>query len=105
MAAKLSKAAHTPGLLLSPVCGLAGVGDVAPTFGRYTAEADEEEAERSAAMIRDLMRYDRDTLSQSQKKTYDLLLWTLQSAVPAAPMYYENPNAPNYGRQAQIHIS
>lgn len=26
MAAKLSKAAHTPGLLLSPVCGLAGVG-------------------------------------------------------------------------------
>ena len=26
MAAKLSKAAHTPGLLLSPVCGLEGVG-------------------------------------------------------------------------------
>ena len=82
-----------------------GLGDVAPTFGRYTAEADEEEAERSAAMIRDLMRYDRDTLSQSQKKTYDLLLWTLQSAVPAAPMYYENPNAPNFGWQAQIQIS
>ena len=82
-----------------------GLGDVAPTFGRYTAEADEEEAERSAAMIRDLMRYDRDTLSQSQQKTYDLLLWTLQSAVPAAPMYYENPNAPNFGWQAQIQIS
>ena len=29
-----------------------GLGDVAPTFGRYTAEVDEEEAERSAAMIR-----------------------------------------------------
>ena len=27
-----------------------GLGDVAPTFGRYTAEVDEEEAERSAAM-------------------------------------------------------
>lgn len=82
-----------------------GLGDVAPTFGRYTAEVDEEEAERSAAMIRDLMRYDRDTLSESQQKTYDLLLWTLQSAVPAAPMYYENPNAPNFGWQAQIQIS
>lgn len=82
-----------------------GLGEVPPTFGRYAAQAGEEEAAQSAALIRDLMRYDRETLSQSQQRTYDLLLWTLQSAVPAAPAYYDNPNAPNFGWQAQIQIS
>ncbi len=86
----------------------AGLEALPPTFGHYTAQTEEQaekEAKENAEIIQTLMQYDRETLSESQQKTYDLLLWTLQSTVPAAPAYYDNPNAPNFGWQAQIQIS
>ena len=85
-----------------------GLGDVEPTFGHYVPQSEEDKEElsrKNAEVISGLMRYDRDSLSESQKKTYDILLYSLQNSFPGIPDYYDNPNAPNYGWQAQIQIS
>lgn len=77
----------------------AGFTELKPTFGHVKEEAAKTNQELAAQ----LAKFDRSKLDQNQQTTYDLLAWTLETSIALEEMdYYANPNAPNFGWQAQI---
>lgn len=82
----------------------AGLGDVKPTFGiaYLSKEKQREYLKKLRRLIVQLDAYDRQTLTDTQRKTYDLIAMTLETQSPVENSYTENPIAPNFGWQAQM---
>ena len=77
----------------------AGFTEMTPTFGHVQAESNETDKE----LLAQLAKFDRTKLDKNQQMTYDLMQWVLENSIASEGMdYYANPNAPNYGWQAQI---
>ena len=81
-----------------------GLGDVKPTFGiaYLSKEQQNEYLKKLRRLIVQLDAYDRQTLTDTQRKTYDLIAMTLETQSPVGNGYTENPIAPNFGWQAQM---
>ena len=83
-----------------------GIEDYPITLGEYSSQAIRQSQENNTALLAQLQNdFDYETLTESQRLTYDILKATLETSLACEeyPLYYEYLS-PNMGVQAELPI-